>query len=134
MHDQLVNHKGTNGARGALTRFGYVSGWWVADAIRNEYPGLPFQEMLHRAMRRASEQGLIFRLPDPDQGVGLIIPQSWQSRQQLLRSGPASQPVCWFMTGAASGLYSALSGRPFYAIERSCTAVGDSCCRRGSVD
>jgi DNA-binding NtrC family response regulator len=47
----------------------------------------------------------------------------------LLHLGRADQPVCWTLTGFASGYLSRAHGREIYCLEERCRGKGDTVCR-----
>jgi len=54
---------------------------------------------------------------------------SYEAAQHLLHVGPSDEPVCWTLTGFASGYLSRATGRAVYCVEEACVARGDAVCR-----
>ena len=57
-----------------------------------------------------------------------IWKDSYEAEQHLLHLGQANEPVCWSLTGFASGYLSFATGREVYCIEDRCRAKGDAVC------
>jgi len=53
---------------------------------------------------------------------------SYEAEQHLLHLGQAEAPVCWTLTGFASGYLSFVSGREVYCLEERCRGKGDAVC------
>ena len=54
---------------------------------------------------------------------------SYEAEQHLLHLGQADEPVCWTLTGFASGYMSCVYGKEIIAIEDRCRGKGDAVCR-----
>jgi transcriptional regulator with PAS, ATPase and Fis domain len=54
---------------------------------------------------------------------------SYEAEQHLLHLGPAEEPVCWTLTGFASGYLSRAYDQETYCIEERCRGKGDAYCR-----
>jgi transcriptional regulator with PAS, ATPase and Fis domain len=54
---------------------------------------------------------------------------SYEAEQHLLYLGRAEDPVCWTLTGFASGYLSRAYGRDIYCLEERCRGKGDAVCR-----
>src|SRR4029077_5085266 len=54
---------------------------------------------------------------------------SYEAEQHLLLLGKADEPVCWTLTGFASGYMSCVYGKEIIAIEDRCRGKGDAICR-----
>jgi transcriptional regulator with PAS, ATPase and Fis domain len=54
---------------------------------------------------------------------------SYEAEQHLLHVGPAEEPVCWTLTGFASGYLSRAYEQEVYCIEERCRGKGDAYCR-----
>ena len=132
---ELVDTLGIAGARALLTRFGYAHGWRTADSLRTALPWESEEEWRRAGGRLHTLQGLVRvepshgsdTLPKP---VGDSIWQdSYEAEQHLLHIGRADEPVCWTLTGFASGYLSRAYGRDIYCIEERCRGKGDAVCR-----
>ena len=132
---ELIETLGLSGARALLTRFGYAHGWRTADNLRTAYPWDSEDEWKNAGGRLHTMQGLV-RVESP----GDIAPEarslgdsiwhdSYEAEQHLLQHGRAEEPVCWTLTGFASGYLSRAHGREVYCIEERCRGKGDAVCR-----
>ena len=133
---ELIETLGLTGARAVLTRFGYAHGWRTADNLRSGLPWDSEDEWKHAGGRLHTLQGLVrVEAPSdgPDSGPPKIGDSIWQdsyeAEQHLLHVGRADEPVCWTLTGFASGYLSRAHGRDIYCIEERCRGKGDAVCR-----
>jgi two-component system, NtrC family, response regulator HydG len=133
LRKELISTLGVVAARNILTRFGYAHGWRAAEALDKEFPKLfkdywtgPKLHMLH---------GLL-AIPEANYMLGdgeiFLSETDWhdtyESEQHLLHIGLSNEPVCWTLTGWASGYVSYRTGREVYFIEDKCVGKGDPCC------
>ena len=58
-----------------------------------------------------------------------IWEDSYEAEQHLLHFGLADEPVCWTLTGFASGYLTAVHGRSIRVVEETCVGKGDAVCR-----
>jgi len=133
---ELIETLGTAGARGLLTRFGFAHGWRTAETLRTEFPWDSEAEWQHAGGRLHTLQGLVVVVPptgdDPPAPKPLgdsIWHDSYEAEQHLLHLGRAETPVCWTLTGFASGYLSCAYGRDVIALEMRCRGKGDAVCR-----
>jgi DNA-binding NtrC family response regulator len=132
---ELIESLGVSAARAVLTRFGYAHGWRTAETLKTEIPWDDATEWQHAGGRLHTLQGLVVvesaaREPvDAPAPVGHSIwHDSYEAEQHLLHLGQASEPVCWTLTGFASGYLSCAYGREVYALETRCRGKGDAVC------
>jgi DNA-binding NtrC family response regulator len=132
---ELIETLGLSGARALLTRFGYAHGWRTADTLRTALPWESEDEWRRAGGRLHTLQGLV-RVEAPAEAsvspkpIGDSIWQdSYEAEQHLLQIGRADEPVCWTLTGFASGYLSRAYGRDIYCIEERCRGKGDAVCR-----
>jgi transcriptional regulator with PAS, ATPase and Fis domain len=57
-----------------------------------------------------------------------IWEESYEAEQHLVHFGVASEPVCWTLTGFASGYLTACHGRSIRVVEEACVGKGDPHC------
>jgi DNA-binding NtrC family response regulator len=133
---ELINILGFAGARAVLTRFGYAHGWRTAENLRTALPWDSEEDWRNAGGRLHTLQGLVRVEPvgaDPRRGIcGIgqaIWHDSYEAEQHLLHLGRADQPVCWTLTGFASGYLSRAHGREIYCLEERCRGKGDTVCR-----
>jgi two-component system, NtrC family, response regulator HydG len=135
LRKELIELVGADPARVLLARFGYAQGWRTAEALRTEIPWDSEAEwrrsggQLHQLLGH-----LRFESPLPRPGVAppfaeAVWRDSYEAEQQLLHRGRAEEPVCWTLTGFASGYLSYVNGREILCREERCVAAGDADCR-----
>ncbi|MBI5543747.1 MAG: sigma 54-interacting transcriptional regulator, partial [Deltaproteobacteria bacterium] len=131
---ELIETLGLLGARAVLTRFGYAHGWRTAETLRSAYSWDSEEEWREAGGRLHTLQGLVVVEALPTDGSdeehladGLWL-DSYEADQHLLHMGQADQPVCWTLTGFASGYLSFCHGREIICIEERCRGKGDAVC------
>jgi two-component system, NtrC family, response regulator HydG len=131
---ELVETIGATAARAVLTRFGYAHGWRVAETLRKGFPWDNEDEWRIAGARLHTIQGLVRAEVTRSSRSG-IMPvhegfwhDSYEAEQHLLHLGQADEPVCWTLTGFASGYMSCVYGKEFIAIEDRCRGKGDTVC------
>jgi two-component system, NtrC family, response regulator HydG len=135
LRKELIDLLGMTAARAALTRFGYAHGWRVAETLRKGFPWDSEDEWRAAGARLHTIQGLVraevtrtsFSAAGP--GAEGIWHDSYEAEQHLLHLGQADEPVCWTLTGFASGYMSYVYGKDIIAIEDKCRGKGDAVCR-----
>jgi transcriptional regulator with PAS, ATPase and Fis domain len=133
LRQELIQTLGSAGAHAVLTRFGYAHGWRTADTLRQALPWDSDEEWRQAGPRLHTLQGLV-RVErhgnpvDPPPIADAIWHESYEAEQHLLRFGRTDAPVCWTLTGFASGYLTRAHGREIYAIETRCRARGDAVC------
>ena len=132
---ELIETLGLAGARAVLTRFGYAHGWRTADTLHAGFPWDDENEWRQAGGRLHTLQGLV-RVesagtggPGPKPIGDSIWHDSYEAEQHLLHLGRADDPVCWTLTGFASGYLSRAHGREIYCLEERCRGKGDAVCR-----
>ena len=132
---ELIQTLGTTAARLVLTRFGYAHGWRVAETVRKGFPWDSEDEWRAAGARLHTIQGLV-RAEVLRASVSPAAPgaegfwhDSYEAEQHLLHLGQADEPICWTLTGFASGYMSCVYGREIIAIEDRCRGKGDAICR-----
>ena len=134
---ELIETLGLAGARAVLTRFGYAHGWRTAENLRSALPWDSDDDWRHAGGRLHTLQGLV-RVESPGPSADQAGPKpigdamwhdSYEAEQHLLHLGPAEEPVCWTLTGFASGYLSRAYEQEVYCIEERCRGKGDAYCR-----
>lgn len=133
LRKELIDSLGTTAARSILTRFGYAHGRRTAEALRQEFPSL--LEDSQTGPRLHTLLGLV-EVANSTRTEGLgdtpLVEGDWlnsyEVEQHLLHLGRSTEPVCWSLTGFASGYVSAWAGKEVYFIETRCCAKGDAIC------
>jgi DNA-binding NtrC family response regulator len=131
LRKELIDTFGVRVARGLLTRFGYVHGRRMAEAMRAQIPWDSDEEWRRAGARISALQGL-FLLDagnaDPFAPEGGTWRVSYEAEQHLLHLGRAEYPVCWTLCGLASGYLSFALSQEMYALEDRCMGKGDTAC------
>ena len=134
LRKELIDSVGLAAARGILTRFGYAHGWRTAESLRSGFPWESEREWRIAGGRLHMLQGLVVNEP-PAQAAGGPEPfaesiwhESYEAEQHLLHLGRSDEPVCWTLSGFASGYLSFANGREIYCVEDRCSGKGDPAC------
>jgi len=133
MRKELIENLGVAATRNILTRKGYAHGWRTAESLDKEFPKLFYDfetgPKLHMLL------GLVkipnSRTSDGNGEIPLVESDwydSYEAEQHLLHLGRSDEPVCWTLTGWASGYVSYRTGREVYFIEDKCVGRGDAHC------
>ncbi len=129
---ELIESLGATAARGILTRFGYAHGRRTAETLRTAFAWDSPEEWRVAGGRLHMLQGhvVIERPPSSAEApfAEAIWHESYEATQHLLHLGQADQPVCWTLSGFASGYLSFVNGREVYCVEDRCHGQGDPAC------
>ena len=132
LRKELIDTFGVRVARGILSRFGYIHGRRMAEAMRTQFKWDSDEDWRRAGARIYALQGL-FRLEASGSGSfgaeGGTWHVSYEAEQHLLHLGQADSPVCWTLCGLASGYLSFAAGKEMLAIEDRCMGKGDAACR-----
>ncbi|MHB8762885.1 MAG: sigma 54-interacting transcriptional regulator [Deferrisomatales bacterium] len=132
LRKELIESLGYSAARGILTRFGYAHGWRTAESLRSEFPWESEREWQWAGGRLHMLRGMVV-LESAERGATAPFAQtiwheSYEAEQHLLHVGLSEEPVCWTLTGFASGYLSYCNGREVFCIEERCRGKGDAAC------
>jgi len=131
LRKELIDTFGVRVARGILSRFGYVHGRRMAEAMRSQFNWDSDEEWCLAGARIYALQGL-FRLEAGATGSfasdGGTWHVSYEAEQHLLHMGRAEEPVCWTLCGLAGGYLSVATGKEMVAVEDRCMGRGDAAC------
>lgn len=134
---ELLHAKlGTRLARAALTQFGYQCGVGDYQALTSMYAWDNEADCLGAGPRMHEWEGLVKVEPlemSYDRARGHFLFRglwkgSYEAEVHLQRLGPSPDPVCYSLTGYASGWGTAFFGAPLLAIEHQCVACGAPHC------
>jgi two-component system, NtrC family, response regulator HydG len=138
----LIDALGLNAARAILTRFGFAHGWRTAETLKTSLPWSTEDDWRQAGGRLHTLQGLVKVEPVSASGAAGLRPRaedppfaeaiwrdSYEAEQHLLHLGQADEPVCWTLTGFASGYLSFANGREIFCLEETCVGKGDAVCR-----
>ncbi|NMO19065.1 sigma-54-dependent Fis family transcriptional regulator [Pyxidicoccus fallax] len=123
---------GMTAARAVLTRFAFAHGWRMAEALCSGFTWERTEDWRNAGGVIHRLQGLIRLVPgaeDPFAPGGARLEASYEAEQHRLHAGRAEAPVCWTLTGFASGYLSRTEGQPIYVLEDACLGRGDAECR-----
>ncbi|MCO5760928.1 MAG: sigma 54-interacting transcriptional regulator [Chromatiaceae bacterium] len=135
---ELIRSLGADLAQGLLKRYGYQAGFHDGHWLGRRHPGLTVEEQMHLGTLLHERQG-VARVEtlaesteiDGERGV-LNLQARWhdsiEAEQHLVLLGPSQEPVCWSLTGYASGHLSYLFQREAIAVETACRAQGHPHC------
>src|SRR5262245_12316530 len=135
LRKELIQTLGATAARIVFTRFGYAHGWRVAETLRKGFPWDNEDEWRIAGARLHTIQGLVRAeitrtwSSGTPAGAEATWHDSYEAEQHLLHLGQADEPVCWTLTGFATGYMSCVYGKEIIAIEDRCRGKGDAVCR-----
>jgi two-component system, NtrC family, response regulator HydG len=131
---ELIEDLGANGARMVFTRFGFAHGWRTAENLRRDFPWDSDEEWKHAGgtiltlLGHAVVERITGNMAPEAPVAESIWKDSYEAEQHLLHVGRAERPVCWTLTGFASGYLSFCRGGEVYAKETRCRGKGDAVC------
>ena len=132
---ELIATVGQTAARGILTRFGFAHGWRTAQTFKGAIPWDDPREWQQGGGRIHELQGMVRTEPvvrAAGDGEAPFAESLWrdsyEAEQHLLHLGQADEPVCWTLTGFASGYLSFCNDKEIYCIEERCRGRGDPVC------
>ncbi|GMT97272.1 sigma-54-dependent Fis family transcriptional regulator [Corallococcus caeni] len=135
LRKELIGMLGMTAARGIFTRLGYAHGWRTAEAMKTAVPWTDEAEWrraggrLHTLMGQVRVERIERTDKDgPEPFAEAQWRDSYEAEQHLLHLGQADQPVCWSLTGFASGYLSYCNNKPIYCAELKCVGHGDALC------
>ena len=132
---ELIDGLGSNGARMVLTRFGFAQGWRTAETLRQDFPWDSETEWAHAGSALLTLMGHVLAERVVGEGtadrplVQAVWKDSYEAEQHLLHLGQGDIPVCWTLTGFASGYLSFCRKEEVYAREVRCRGKGDVVCQ-----
>jgi two-component system response regulator HydG len=131
LRKELVNNFGLTTARAVLTRFGFVQGWRMAEAMQDLFQWESEDDWHHACGRIHMLEGM-YRLGPGTPGSltkeGLTLVGSYEAEQHIAHLGRSDTPVCWTICGLTSGYLSRAMGKEIYVLEERCIGRGDAAC------
>ncbi|MEN6438788.1 MAG: sigma-54-dependent Fis family transcriptional regulator [Syntrophobacter sp.] len=133
LRKDLVRNYGMETARHLILRMAYAQGYLQGLMLAERYgpkvadPSGP----IIFGLEGLGKPTVVVQIYDPDGPAfheEALIHKSPEVEQHLLLFGKSEIPVCWNVTGFASGYHSAVRGQHIYFEEETCVARGDSCC------
>ncbi len=136
LRKELIETLSLAAARGVLYRFGWAHGFRTAEAMKGAFDWDRPEEWINAGGRLHRLKGLVTFRPVPrEPGTAprhfsqAIWEESYEAEQHLLHFGLSDEPVCWTLTGFASGYLTVCHGRPIRVVEEACVGKGDAACR-----
>ena len=136
LRKELIETLGLAAARCILTRFGFAHGWRTAESMEHGFPWDSPRCWQLAGGRLHTLKGHVQVEPVEPRPGDLEAPyaealwrDSYEAEQHLLHLGRAQEPVCWSLTGYASGYMSRVAGEDILCFERECVGKGDAFCR-----
>jgi transcriptional regulator with GAF, ATPase, and Fis domain len=137
LRKELLETLGLERTRRILVRFGYACGY--RDALTSkevgDWPSL-VEWWAAGPRLHTLEGGVTVRVlrAQMDQATGIFDVEaewhnSYEAEQHRTHIGPSDAPVCWTLTGYASGHATAVFGREVFCYEPECVGKGDARCR-----
>ncbi len=131
LRKELVNQFGLSTARAVLTRFGFVQGWRMAEAMQELFQWESEDDWHHACGRIHMLEGM-YRLGPGTPGSltkeGLTLVGSYEADQHIAHLGLSDTSVCWTICGLTSGYLSRALGKEVYVLEDHCIGRGDAAC------
>jgi len=131
LRKELINHFGLSTARAVLTRFGFVQGWRMAEAMQELFQWESEDDWHHACGRIHMLEGM-YRLGPGTPGSltkgGLTLVGSYEAEQHIAHLGRSDTSVCWTICGLTSGYLSRALGKEIYVLEERCIGRGDAVC------
>ena len=131
LRKELGQHLGETVARAVLTRFGYVQGWRVAEALQAQLrssSGDTWRRAVGRAHMLQGMYGIALGCCDPLSKEGATIHGSFEAQQHVAHLGRSDSPTCWMICGLMSGYLSRSSDQEIFVLEQRCLGRGDAAC------
>ena len=132
LRKELINHFGLSAARAILTRFGFVQGWRMAEAMQDLFQWESEDDWQLACGRIHMLEGM-YRLGPGTPGSltkeGLTLVGSYEAEQHIAHLGRSDTSVCWTICGLTSGYLSRALGKKMYVLEERCIGRGDAACR-----
>ena len=132
LRKQLVEAFGLTAAWTLLARFGFAHGWRMAEAMQAQFTWDSDEDWQRSGARLNTLQGLLrfdLAAKGPLSKAGCTATGSYEAEQHILHLGRADRPVCWALSGLASGYLSRATGKKIYVLEDRCVGKGDAYCR-----
>ena len=137
LRQQLIARIGLDGARGLLTRTGYISGVRDAELVMARWPDRGPMSSYLAGVRLHALEGMVKVEPvhlEFDAALGtysgeFIWHNSVEVDAHVAHCGMGSEPACWTQLGYAMGYVSTTLGRLVIFREVECRAAGGQACR-----
>ncbi len=133
---ELIEGLGVPGARKILARFGYARGYRDALTSKELFDWETLEDWWRAGTRLHALEGITDAHPllhEFNTDTGAFYAEgtwttSYEAEQHLKHIGKSDTPVCWTLTGYASGYTTAVFGREVFYFETECVGRGDGQC------
>ncbi len=136
LRKEIVDTLGPEVARRLLMRFGYADGYHDAVNLRERSTWQSPLDGLRKGAVLHTLEGIVraevVRLTHDEGGAfeaEYLWHDSYEAQQHVHHYGRSADPICWSLTGYASGYASACLGQEVYFRESSCAGQGETRCR-----
>ncbi|MDD2846254.1 MAG: sigma-54-dependent Fis family transcriptional regulator [Rhodoferax sp.] len=137
LRKELIEHVGTDAARGFLTRMGYRAGVCDAQLARKVRIKASLNDMFAVGPQMHCLEGIgrsdVIRLDiDIERGIHygeFLWTSSVEDEEHMRHFVVDTEPACWMQTGYASGYSTEFMGRPVLYREVECLSMGHMSCR-----
>lgn len=137
LREELVRNLGEDMARNIMTRFGYRCGAFDVMASREFFSFENDADWMLAGPKMHALEGMVQATCDHlkfDRESGSFLMRgawknSYEAENYLRKYGRSKEPVCWTLTGYASGFGTGFMGRQVVCVETMCQGMGDPCCR-----
>lgn len=132
----LIEYTGLEQARCILTRFGYFWGEADAAAMKRIFTWSNLKDLIMAWPKLFSIEGVvktIVKTIEVDEEnkkffMEVVWHDSAEVMEHVLEFGKTTHPICWIISGYASGFVSNALGKNVYFIENTCVGVGAKVC------
>jgi DNA-binding NtrC family response regulator len=136
MRKELIDTFGSDTVRRLLLRFGFADGYHDAVNLRDRSSWTDPVEGLRAGTSLQSLEGIVRAVPVRFEfqretkafDAEVEWHDSYVAEGHVRHYGESSAPVCWSLTGYASGYASACLGQEVYFVEKACLGQGKSHC------
>ncbi len=137
LRKELIDHVGTEAARGFMTRMGYCAGVCDAQLARKVRVKSSLNDMFVVGPQMHCLEGIglseVVRLDiDVERGIHygeFLWTSSVEDEENMRHFVVDTEPACWMQTGYASGYSTEFMGRPVLYREVECLSMGQTSCR-----
>ena len=131
LRKELNDNFGSTITRAVLSRFGFVQGWRMAEAMLAQFKWDNDDDWIRSCGRIHVLEGMYSLAPGdpgPLSQEGSTLTASYEAEQHLAHLGRSDGGVCWTVCGLMSGYLSRAAGKEIYVLEERCMGRGDSAC------
>lgn len=137
LRKDLIHNLGYERAKGFLLRYGWQLGYNDGVSIKDTYTWDSEEEFLVAGSVLFTYEGFAKAENDVvtvDRDKKIFLKKgrfvnSFEAEQHLRIFGVSEHPVCWMLSGYASGYGSAVLGENVYFVETKCVGKGDAVCK-----